>query len=571
MKKMASALILLVAIMVVSISFPFLVKSVQAQTDYEIKYVNHVIEPMYNGYISVKDTIQVNITGQAPDHFLLGFPYIFGYYLPSCRAYDATETFPVILDVPMENRIGFYGVEIDFPHGMPQNFTVEFVLSNYLLTNNPQNATMFGFDFPEYPSLTKPVETCNVSIVLPSDAIYVAGTVENFTYQKSNLPEYTCSSASIIFSSSIGKIQPADIRELEREIRVSEHGTIEGSDNYYITNKGSSAIESIEVNLPVTASNPSAQDQFGGKMTTPSLVDNNTKRYRVTFNLPVESDKSTRFSVKYSLSSNYLSQEGTGNFMFNISMFQNLDSFIEQMSVTFTFPEGAKILGVEDTLTNDTRSVSKDVFQEKVAITKQAMFTMDSFSVEVRYSYNSLWSSFRDTLWVWSLAIIGCAVAFIWKRPQSSAPIVVPSVGMKLGEDYLKSFVGSYEEKLKIATEIDSLEARAQKGKIPRRRYKVLRKTLETRLAGLSRNIEESKVKIRAAGGKFADSMRQLEIAETEINEVEANIKSIEARHGRGELSLEAYRNLLSGYQRRKEETLTAINGILLRLREEIR
>jgi hypothetical protein len=65
--------------------------------------------------------------------------------------------------------------------------------------------------------------------------------------------------------------------------------------------------------------------------------------------------------------------------------------------------------------------------------------------------------------------------------------------------------------------------------------------------------------------------MRQLEIAETEINEVEANIKSIEARHSRGELSLEAHRKLLSDYQRRKEGAGTTINGILLRLREEIR
>ena len=76
---------------------------------------------------------------------------------------------------------------------------------------------------------------------------------------------------------------------------------------------------------------------------------------------------------------------------------------------------------------------------------------------------------------------------------------------------------------------------------------------------------------MRAAGGKYVDLMRQLEIAETEINEVEANIKSIEVRHTRGELSLEAYRKLLADYQRRKEKTQTAISGILLRLREEIR
>jgi hypothetical protein len=65
--------------------------------------------------------------------------------------------------------------------------------------------------------------------------------------------------------------------------------------------------------------------------------------------------------------------------------------------------------------------------------------------------------------------------------------------------------------------------------------------------------------------------MRELEVAETGMNEYEANVKTIETRHSRGELSLEAYRKLLGDYQRRKERSEATIKGILLRLREEIR
>jgi chromosome segregation ATPase len=142
---------------------------------------------------------------------------------------------------------------------------------------------------------------------------------------------------------------------------------------------------------------------------------------------------------------------------------------------------------------------------------------------------------------------------------------------MRLRPEYIKSFVDSYEEKRKAELELESIEGRVQKGKIPRRRYKVQRKTLETRVSSLSRSLTEQKDRLRAAGGHYAELMRQLEIAETEINEVDANIKSIEARHNRGEISLEAYRKLLSDYLRRKDEAGTTINGILLRLREEIR
>jgi chromosome segregation ATPase len=162
----------------------------------------------------------------------------------------------------------------------------------------------------------------------------------------------------------------------------------------------------------------------------------------------------------------------------------------------------------------------------------------------------------------------------VWKRPKPSVPpIAIPTpagVTARLRPEHLRSFLDAYDEKRRIMFELDSLETRARKGKIPRRRYRVQKVTLETRLNALSRNLAESKDRLRAAGGKYADLARQLEIAETEMNEVESNIKSIEARHNRGELSLEAYRKLLGDYQRRKEKSDTTIKGILLRFREEI-
>ena len=172
---------------------------------------------------------------------------------------------------------------------------------------------------------------------------------------------------------------------------------------------------------------------------------------------------------------------------------------------------------------------------------------------------------------MWALASVGCAVAVVWKRPKAPVQVAVPTVAVRLRPETIKSFVDAYDEKKKIILELESLETRMRKGKIPRRRYKVRKKTLETHLSSLSRSLAELKEKMRAAGGKYSDLMRQLEITETEINEVEASIRSIEARYGRGELSLEAYRRLLTDYQNRKERADTAINGILLRLREEIR
>jgi hypothetical protein len=253
-----------------------------------------------------------------------------------------------------------------------------------------------------------------------------------------------------------------------------------------------------------------------------------------------------------------------------------VNCYIEWASVTFVLPEGARISSFETTLIGSECNIARGVFQETVTMNRGNISLLESGLpsenvLQIVYEYNPLWLSFRSTLWMWALAIVGCTVAVVWKRPKAPAHVTVPAVARRLRPEYIKSFVDAYEDKRKATLELESLENRVQKGKIPRRRYKVQRKTLETRVSTLSRNLAELKEKMRAAGGQYAELMRQLEIAETEINEVEANIKSIEARHSRGEISLEAHRKLLSDYLRRKEGAGTTINGILLRLREEIR
>ena len=551
----------------------FDIKGVKAEySDYSIEQVNHTIEVMYNGYIFINDTIR--ITGQASNGFLIGFPYKYGSHILRCTAYNETDTFPVSLNTPLDNRVGFYGVKIDFPQGTPQIFTVGFVLSSNLLSFTQDH---YILDFPAYPSLTNTATNCSVVIVLPEDAkdVIVAkddGTVNASTYLKQNLPAFTYSPANATFSLTGDEIQLFDIKELRREVRINGIGEIEGSDSYHIKSKMHKEINSIEIILPLNASNPTAQDQFGRKIPKPVQIDEKTNRYRITFTLPLESyNSTTRFTVKYYLPSKvYITKEGSSNFDFTCSLLQHVNYYIEKVSVTLVLPEGAKVSS-ENASVSGVCSTMRGVFQEAVTINRQGVFSLDSFNVKISYEYNPLWLSFRPTLWIWALAVAGCAIAVVWKRPRAPVPVTVPKVVVRLSPEHIRTFVSAYEEKRKIILEIKSLEARVRKGRIPRRRYKVRRKTLETRLNALSRNLSDLKEKLRAVGGRYRDLMRQLEVAETEINEVEANIESIEARHRRGELSLGAYRKLLADYKRRKEKAETTIDGILIRLREEIR
>ncbi|MEM3699254.1 MAG: hypothetical protein QXL57_00060 [Candidatus Bathyarchaeia archaeon] len=555
-------------------SFSQNIKLTFAQT-YSITRVNHTVEILYDGYILINDTIK--LAGQAPDTFLIGFPYKYGLHILKCVAYDSNNIFPVKLNVPLGSKMGFYGVEVNLTQSAPQVFTVAFVLSNNLFTVSQSSYTL---DFPAYPAFTESVSNCSVTIVLPKGASNVKvikndGIVNASTYSK-ELSAFAYSPANVTFSYAGDELRLIDVKELKREIRIGSIGEIEGLDSYYISSKSATTINYIEIVLPPNASNPTAEDEFGRKMSDLVIVNKEKNQYKVTLSLPLESYRSTRFSIKYSLPSQiYIStQKGTNIFNASSLLFKDANCYIQTASVSFVLPEGARILTPENTLIGYSCYISRSVFQEGLTINKQGVTYLESILplqnvLQIMYEFNPLWLSFRPTLIMWALAVFGFAVVVFWKRPRAAARVAVPLPAIRLRPEYVKSFVNAYEEKRKIVLELEALEIRVRKGKIPRRRYKVQRKILETRLNGLNKSLAEYKERMRGAGGLYADLMRQLEVAETEINEVEASSRSIEARHSRGELSLEAYRKLLADYQRRKERAETTINGILLRLREE--
>ncbi|MEM3578758.1 MAG: hypothetical protein QXL54_00845 [Candidatus Bathyarchaeia archaeon] len=560
----------------------FYARNVYAGNAYTVDWVNHKVEVLSNGYVLINDTIKVG--GTPPNNFLIGFPYQYSVYILECAAYplaNPIQRYNVAVGVPMDERVGFYGVNVNLDPP-PENgvFSVCFVLSQSLLTQNTANTSLFTLNFPAFPSLTVQVSSCNASLVLPTDAKYVSGTVSSFNYAtRVELPPFTYKRANVTFLLTTEDIQLFTVEEFKREIAISAVGEIMVSDSYCVKNQSPKEISYIEVVLLPNASDVSIEDEFGRKGEKPTVVDAELSRYKVRLTfagrvLSLKSGESARFIVKYKLQSGTIIKDERGG-EFSLQMFQNVKYYIKEAWITFIFPEGAKITGLNclSSTVNVAYGTVREIFQEKIILHKQGVIPLDHITVSASYTYNLLWLSFRPTIWAWALATFACAIIAVWKRPKALAAVAVavPTVTVKATPETLRSFVNSYEEKKKILAEMRSLEVAVGKGRIPRRRYKVQKKTLETRLATLERNLNELRLKIRSIGGRYADLMRQLEVAETEINEVEAAIRSIEARHRRGDLTLEAYRSLLADYQRRREKAETAINGIMLRIREETR
>ena len=544
---------------------------------YDIQSVDHQVEVMYSGHVVIRDTIHVS--GLSGD-FLIGFPYKYGSYVLKGIAYDTDNVFQVSLGVQLVDRSGFYFAKISFPQGAPQVFTVAFILSNSLLSRNV-TAGVFNLDFPAYPSLVKDAGTCSVTITFPEEPpiINVAkadGNVSTPSYVKKNLPAFTYSPAFAEFTLRSGSLRIINLKELTRQITISPAGDIAASDTYSITNNSPFSLDSAKISLPADAADVVTRDEFGRILTTETLTSvGDTRLVNVTFISALAFGQSTHLTAEYTLPS--VPSEQAPTFTLDVNLFPDFDYYVDSASVTFTIPEGARFTAPQLDSINPSSSLVREVFQETLTARREGVSRIDYALSEdvlhIAYDYNPLWLSFRPTVWVWTLAVVGAVVVAVWRRPKTATPtrIAAPKATIGLSPDNVRDFTEAYNEKTRITSELTVLEERAQKGRIPRRRYKVQRRTLETRLDTVSRNIVELKRVFRSAGGVYSDLVRQLDVAEAELVEVENNTRTSEVRHRRGELPLEAYKKSLADYQRRKEKAEATINGILLRLREEIR
>ena len=259
----------------------------------------------------------------------------------------------------------------------------------------------------------------------------------------------------------------------------------------------------------------------------------------------------------------YVTPQNGVNYSLDFTFYEEFDWTIGELSVSIILPEGAEF---KSSTPSDPLSIQKGGLQDTVTFAFSDVTPENDLNFDIDYRYLMFWSSFYPTIWVGVLVVIVSAFAFLWKAPK---PITAPIIPVP--PENIRRFVDAYEEKARIKSELESMEERLRKGKIPRRRFKIRKRMLDGRLSTISRDLSSLREQIRVAGPKYANMMRQIEVAETNLEGAERDIQRVKARYRRGEVSKGAYGKLMDEYNRRSEEAEATIDGVLLRLREEIR
>jgi hypothetical protein len=345
-----------------------------------------------------------------------------------------------------------------------------------------------------------------------------------------------------------------EFNSVERTIMLDQAGSIYVTNAYRITNIGFQA-STVDLGFPEGAYDFEVRDEMG---TLEMTTENNVMA--VTLRAAIDTNETETLYVNYHIPwHSHVSQQNGVDYSLHSTFYEQFNSTIGKLSVSITLPKGAQFQSCNP----QANSIQKSDLKDSLSFTFSDVTPSQNLDFTVNYTYLVFWGSFYPTIWVGVLAIAAAAIFFVWGTPKTiSAPtIAVPPKD-------LKSFVDAYEEKTRIGADLESLEERMHKGKIPRRRYKVRKKMLDGRLSTVSRNIVSLRETIRTAGSKYATMMRQIEVAEAKLEGAERDLKRLESRYRRGEVSKGAYRKLLEEYQSRIEEAEATIDGVLLRLRE---
>jgi len=429
-----------------------------------------------------------------------------------------------------------------------------------------------------YPSLLQNASLGNVTVFLPPKTSYSEGvflsvsggstdTGEILKQSRTPLEKLSSTAGWINFTSpEESPYRVITFDDLDRHLDLDGWGNIFVTDKYTITSQSLQVVTGIKLSLPSGAYNVSAYNAQGEPLTSPAVVNQSTATYSVSFGFGLNKGNFTRFQLTYFLpSNNYLGKAGTSDFDLNLPTLRNLDRVVDRFTFSVSLPEGAFIKQYPSIKEYD---LQKETFQESIGFTASNVSLYNNFDFHMTYAYSVFWASFRPTLWMTAFVAIGLVIALLWQRPKPSMPS--PMSGVAVRPQTLKSIVSSYEEKARILRELESIDRQVQKGKLPRRRYKIRRRMLESQLSRLDREMVDLKQRVKSVGPKYTEILKELDISEAELEGIEAEAKRVEARYRNGAITLDAYRRIQDQLNKRREKAKTTVDGALLRLSEGI-
>lgn len=532
--------------------------------------LKHMIQVRDGGLVVVNDTVILTNTGTTPiSTFQLGFHEDFSSHLDYVVAHGPQgEELSITKNVDL-GQTGLYGVSVIFhPAISPAekyNFTVTYVFSDLITSKgSDHNAT-----FPKYPAITVSAVSCEVNVTLPKgttlqNSSWIKEETPVATHTEQPLPAYSNETGYVSFTGTIKLLECSWTR---RDIIFDPWGHIYFRDSYNLRNVGHSRVPTLTFCLPKGTRNVTAYDSIGSiGVSLEAGNETQTANATVTLRYPLRGDPhhdAYSFTVEYTAPTHtYPNQtESWSRHQFKTKLFENFDWTVKELAVRIVLPEGASYLA-----SHPQGNVTKKNGQQAITYMLRNVTPLHNLDLTVEYGYIMFWSAFRPTLWIAFIVFAICAAAILQGYRKPPAP-PMPAENLEL----IGSFVEVCDERTALRAELESLKEDVSRKKIRKKEYKRRKKVVEQQLYTLDKEFASLKKELRKIGLRYAESVKRIEVAETEIETARADAHKIEIQYRAGKVSRDAYEKLRDTYKKRINRAKTTIDDVIIGLKEEIR
>ena len=513
--------------------------------------------------------------------FLYGFPIewveknrVFILHKEAWNAYGTSLSFSEEIRL---GDIGFFGFLLSFPSPIRLETNETIRLSIRFVTNGSLSSTGFSqaeerftyrLEVPLYPTTSLELRNFTFRVALPLMAIPTHFSPDELkSEEKADIWYIYCNMTDIsrfetdISSIEFGREDPLPLfscRELARELSLGPFGELRVSDTYQLRSRTNHEVNYFDVVLPPWASSISVSDLMGPLKKTVFEVGG-VKKMRITLRSPVKFFDPLTLIVSYSLPrEDFVLKNSSTSFTLKLNVEDGLLWPVERLFIKVVLPEGAEVSWTSP----EPDYVARGALREEVGFLLGLTTPFDEDVVVIAFSFSIFWPSFWPMCWAGLGAVVACVVIKLLTVAPVPAPVLlVPA-------EKVMEFVEAYERRSALKEELISLREALDKKKISRRKYKARRRAIREELEKLDKKIASLVPELRGAGGFLAEVVGALEAAESELESVERDMRTLEARYLRKEIGSEAYRRLLREYRRREDKAKTTIREALLRLKE---
>lgn len=354
-----------------------------------------------------------------------------------------------------------------------------------------------------------------------------------------------------------------------REIRIDLWGYLYIYEKHNIQNYGpygNFRVNRFIFDVPSDAEDVYVFDQFGGLSYSVSdgppknvTVDFDASRYTLLYH------ESATYWISYRIPlSDYMIQNGD-KITINLDiLFGDLKCTVDSFDVTIVLPKDTSvnsILPSANYFTSESNSII-------IVFNETDVTPYNSKIIELEIDISNSYVNFLARPLI-LLIILGsiCTGYVIVKRVLPSKERLIERKTV-VPTPILLEFCSLCEEKVSIITEIEQLEEDMKHRKIKKRIYRNELKNKEKKILELNKDIDDLKVTLKDAGGRFAQIVNELEINEAERQSTTDGLYNLEQRYLRKKISIVAYQKLSEDLINRHKKAKTKIDKLLFELRE---